>query len=68
MRNKMFEIRDRFNIPGCTGMIVYIKSWHRGLLRGCQLLHVQMNGNPNDIYRVFKWNNGDMNRITKVER
>lgn len=65
---KAFHINQTFNVPGCVGEIVYLKSWYSGLLAGCQLVHVMMNGNPKDVWRVFKWANGDINRITRLDR
>lgn len=63
---KMFHIGQRFNSGRIDGTIVFLKTWHAGILAGCQLMHVMVNENPNDIWRIFKWSNGEMNRITRV--
>jgi hypothetical protein len=64
----MFRINQQFNAVGVTGKIVFIKNWNTGLLAGCQLVHVMMNNNPADIWRVFKWNDNTLNRITRLKR
>lgn len=68
---KMFHIGQQFAAfknSKIRGEIVYLKTWNTGLLAGCQLVHIMVNDNPNDVWRIFKWTNGEMNRIKRVER
>jgi len=46
---KYFEFDRVFIVSGAFGRIVYSKIYGRGLLNGCQLVHVMMNDNPKDV-------------------
>lgn len=73
---KRFHIGQKFYAPDpnneyyqITATVIMVKSWSddRHLLGGCQLIHFMIGDNPNCVYRVFKWANGEMNRVVKLE-
>ena len=66
---KMFYLDQDIQTPDGIGRICYLKTYGRGLLDDCQLAHVRVKGEYKDTFwRVFRWRDGTLGRMTRIER